>query len=422
MKPSIDKIKNNPKIIANFGKIGIVVNQTSITSNYEPSCEILYSATKQINTTEIACVFGPQHGYFQTEQDNMRETPDDFYTFYDGKKVPLYSLYSKTREPTAAQMETIDTLIVDLQDIGCRVYTYMLTLAACLKAAAKFGKKVVVLDRPNPLGLCLKNKANKNWNFVEGDRLELKWHSFVGWYDIPMRHGLTMGELGYYFIKYDKLNVDYKVISVDNLSRNENISSFKSINWAMPSPNIPCWESAYFFPSFVILEGTNISEGRGSTIPFQLIGAPWLNNIECLKFLNNHKEIYLNDKNNTSSIVIRPHNFRPTFNKHHNQICYGLQFHIENPQNTNLFNLGITFLTFCNIYHKETFKWSDPGYEYNYTDLPINLIYGTDRWLNYFNELSADWDLTLLKEQLAISYKSAQNFINEVEELLIYRE
>lgn len=177
-----------------------------------------------------------------------------------------------------------------------------------------------------------------------------------------------------------------------------------------------------FFPSFVILEGTNISEGRGSTIPFQLIGAPWLNNIECLKFLNNHKEIYLNDKNNTSSIVIRPHNFRPTFNKHHNQICYGLQFHLENPQNTNLFNLGITFLTFCNIYHKETFKWSDPGYEYNYTDLPINLIYGTDRWLNYFNELSADWDLTLLKEQLAISDKSAQNFINEVEELLIYRE
>ncbi len=421
MNPSINKIRDNNNIISKYGKIGIVANQTSVTSAFEPSTDIIYAATKNCQASRVTCVFGPQHGYAQTEQDNMRETPDDFYTFIDGQKVPLYSLYSNTREPTANQLTNVDTLIIDLQDIGCRVYTYMLTLAACLRAAAKFNKKVVVLDRVNPIGLSLKNQ-NDEWLFVEGDRLETKWHSFVGWYDIPMRHGLTMGELGYYFIKCDKLSLDYEVIAVDNLKRNKEFNNLISMKWSMPSPNIPCWESAFLFPAFVALEGTNISEGRGSTIPFQLIGAPWFNNKECINFLNTNCELFLYDSKKTNSFKFRPHNFRPTFNKHNAEICYGMQIHIEEPENINLFNLSICFLAYCNSYQKSEFNWAKPGYEYNYTDLPINLIYGTDRWLNYFNSLNKNFNFDLLKQELILSKNSAQDFMNQVEDHLIYRE
>lgn len=140
MKPAIDILINNFDILKNFGKIGVVANQSSTTSNFIPTTEIIYLATKNTKNATVACVFGPQHGYAQTEQDNMRETPNDFYTFLDGQKVPLFSLYSNSREPSEEQLSYIDTLIVDLQDIGCRVYTYMLTLAACLRSAAKFKK------------------------------------------------------------------------------------------------------------------------------------------------------------------------------------------------------------------------------------------------------------------------------------------
>lgn len=421
MKPAIDKIKENNILVSNFGRIGIVANQTSVTSHFEPSTEVIYTASKNSTGSKVTCIFGPQHGYAQTEQDNMRETPDDYYTFADGKKVPLFSLYSQTREPTKEQLAEVDTLIVDLQDIGCRVYTYMLTLAACLRAAAKLNKRIVVLDRVNPIGLSVKNKSN-NWLFVEGDRLETKWHSFVGWYDIPMRHGLTMGELGNYFIKCENLTIDYTVIPVDNLHRNFELSKLAETKWAMPSPNIPCWESAFLFPSFVSLEGTNISEGRGSTIPFQLIGSPWLNHKKCIEFLNSCKEIFLYDHKKPNSIVFRSHHFRPTFNKHTGQICHGIQIHIEDASQIRLFDLGICFLAYCNAFEKENFCWANPGYEYNYTDLPINLIYGTDRWLNYFSELNKSVNIESLREQLTFSQVSAQNFMNEVEDLFIYRE
>lgn len=419
MKPAIDKIKKNKNLLKNYGKIGVVANQTSVTSLFEASTEVIYEAANQTSNAIVTCVFGPQHGYSQTEQDNMKETPDDYYTFRDGKKVPLFSLYSNTREPTLEHLKNVDTLIVDLQDIGCRVYTYMLTLAACLRAGAKYNKRVVVLDRVNPLGLSLKNKHGK-WIFVEGDRLETKWHSFVGWYDIPMRHGLSMGELGHYFIKHDKLNVDYEVLKVDNLKRKEDIHHLKNTKWAMPSPNIPSWESAFLFPAFVTLEGTNVSEGRGSTIPFQLIGAPWLNSRECIKFLNENKNIFLYDTDKQNSIILRSHNFRPTFNKHTASICNGIQFHIEEPENINLFSLSMCFLYYCSKFQSSEFHWAKPGYEYNYEDLPINLILGTEKWIKFFakqkhniNELS-----TYIKD----SNKDGHSFMKEMEPLLIYRE
>lgn len=421
MKPAIDQLKKDKNILKNLGKIGVVTNQTSVTSFFESSTDIIYEAAKNTSNAIVTCVFGPQHGYFQTEQDNMKETPDDFYYFNDGKKVPLFSLYSNTREPTEDHLKNVDTLVVDLQDIGCRVYTYMLTLAACLRAGSKFNKKVVVFDRVNPLGLSIKNKQNK-WNYVEGDRLETKWHSFVGWYDIPMRHGLSMGELGYYFIKQDKLSLDYNVVKVENLKRTDDIYYLKNTKWAMPSPNIPSWESAFMFPSFVTLEGTNVSEGRGSTIPFQLVGAPWLDNTLCIKFLNENKNLFLKDQNKVNSIIFRPHQFRPTFNKHQGNICKGIQFHIEEPENVNLFSLGMCFIYYCSKYQSKDFAWAKPGYEYNYEDLPINLILGTEKWIQFFSEKMTDNSLKELKNHLNESNENGQTFMKEMEPLLIYRE
>lgn len=421
MRPAIDRLKNENNRLKNFGKIGIVSNQTSANSNFEATTDIIYEAVNKTTNATVSCIFGPQHGYSQTEQDNMKETPDDFYVFNDGKKVPLFSLYSNTREPTEKQLENVDTLVIDLQDIGCRVYTYMLTLAACLRAGSKYHKKVVVFDRVNPIGLCSKNNHGE-WSFVEGDRLETKWHSFVGWYDIPMRHGLTLGELGNYFIKYDNLSLNYEVIPVESLKRKMDISKLKNTKWAMPSPNIPSWESAFMFPAFVTLEGTNISEGRGSTIPFQLIGAPWLDSKKCIQFLNENKNMYVYDQKNLNSIFLRSHKFRPMFNKHTNNICNGIQFHIEKAENINLFALGMSFLFYCCKYHSNDFKWANPGYEYNYEDLPINLILGTDKWFNFFSNINNKNSLENLKENLINSNKDSQSFMKIMEPLLIYRE
>jgi uncharacterized protein YbbC (DUF1343 family) len=387
MRCAIDKIKADYNILKNMGRLGLVINQTSTSSHYQTTAEIIYAASQKTSGTKVTAVFGPQHGYWQTEQDNMKETPHDVFIFNDGNKVPLFSLYSETRTPLDNQLELVDTLIVDLQDIGCRVYTYMLTLAACMRGAAKHGKKVVVLDRSNPLGLCYFSEEHKKWHRVEGNILQSRFHSFVGWYEIPMRHGLTMGELGKFFIKEDKLNLDYKVIPVDNLYRNMSIENYKIKPWTMPSPNIPSFLSAYFFPAFVTLEGANVSEGRGTTIPFQLIGAPWLNAKKCIQFLYENMHLFIVDSKNKSGLVFREHNFRPTFNKYAGEICNGIQFHIENPENINLYKLGISFLYFCNEFHKNEFKWTDPGYEYNFTDLPINLILGSDNLLNLFEQL-----------------------------------
>ena len=383
MKCAVDKIVNNFNLLKDMGRLGLVINQTSTTSNFISSAEIIYEATKKTTGAKVTAVFGPQHGYGQTEQDNMKETPHGTFTFLDDHNVPLYSLYSETRIPTAEQMEKIDTFIIDLQDIGCRVYTYMLTLAGCMRGASEFAKKVVVLDRGNPLGLSYYDSTTQKWQRVEGSGLHPSFHSFVGWYDLPLRHGMTMGELGNYFIVQDNLKLDYQVILVDDLTRSQPIDVHALTTWTMPSPNIPHCFSAFLFPAFVLLEGTNVSEGRGSTLPFQLIGAPWLNARQCISFLEKEKEFYSIDPSKPCGLVLREHQFRPTFNKYMGQICHGIQFHIKMTENINLFKLGLTFVAYCYVFHGEHFQWAKPGYEYNFDQLPIHLILGNDSFYQF---------------------------------------
>lgn len=237
--PALDACVAEPGLLAGLGRVGVVTNQAATTLDFVPAIEAIRAACRDTSGSRVVSVFGPQHGYGQTEQDNMFETPDGVFTCADGERLPLWSLYSETRVPLPHQLDGVDTLVVDLVDIGCRIYTYMLTLAGCLRAAAAQGKRVVVLDRPNPLGLSYRDGASGNWRRVEGNLLDLRWQSFVGWYAIPMRHGLTMGELGRVFLAQDALEVDYRVVPVRGLVRELPARCGEQLFTALPSPNMP---------------------------------------------------------------------------------------------------------------------------------------------------------------------------------------
>jgi uncharacterized protein YbbC (DUF1343 family) len=410
MKVGLDKLVENCNLLTDLGRIGIVTNQAVTSSQFVSAAEVISRAAGKANGARVTAVFGPQHGYGQTEQDNMRETPDTFFQFEDGSQVPLFSLYSQTRMPTVEQLSLMDTLVIDLLDIGCRVYTYMETLAGCLRATAPLGKKVVVLDRPNPLGLCHLNERNQ-WQRVEGNLLDMRWESFVGWYSIPMRHGLTLGELGHYFIASDKLKIDYRVIAVDNLFRKTSPTELSQLTWTMPSPNIPTWESAFLFPSFVTLEATNISEGRGTTLPFQIIGAPYLDTSGLQKFFRDSSKLngpLLTEFAQFDAFVFRPHDFRPTFNKHAGNLCKGIQIHCINPERAHLFSLGMHFLYFCTAKHPLEMTWNPPGYEYNYEAPPLNLILGHESWLEFFEQVKLGGDSPANRERLAFLLQNSQ--------------
>jgi uncharacterized protein YbbC (DUF1343 family) len=419
MKFGLDRICENPKLLSGLGRIGLITHQAVTDSKYRPAVEVVHTACEQLGEkqTRIAAVFGPQHGYGQTEQDNMFETPDTEISLPSGATVPLFSLYSKSREPSPAQMECVDTLLVDMPDIGCRVYTYIQTLANCMDVASKLGKKIVVLDRPNPIGMLHRHPQTKRWRHVEGNTLDMRYASFVGCCPVPLRHGLSMGEFGVYYKNWKKMDLDYNVIEVEGLNRNVSLQTLAALPWTLPSPNMPNWEAAYLFPGFVVLEATNISEGRGSTLPFLLAGTPWQNAKATRGFLEKY---YPND-----SVAIRPHDFRPTFNKHATQICKGLAFHINNAENLLPFELGTWYLYHTLASCRENFKWKEPGYEYNFQDPPYLLVLGHDKWKTAF-DCALKQGITseseeLIKHTLHWASADAERFGNEVEPLLIYR-
>lgn len=396
----VDEFLKDSRELSKLGRFAIITNQSSLTNDKLSIVDAISHKTQE-TPSKLVSVFGPQHGYFQTEQDNMIETKDSEFVLSDGRTVPLYSLYSDSREPRLEQIKDLDCLIFDLQDIGCRAYTYMLTLALVLKQASKYSKKIILLDRPNPIGLShIDNGILKN---VEGNTLEKNWESFIGWYELPLRHGLTMGELGKYFIQKDNLDIDYSVYNCQGLSR-RHPQKIDQYGLYLPSPNIPKWESCFLFPSFVALEGTNISEGRGTTTPFQLIGSPFLNSHRCKDFLIANRSLYSYDPKKPS-ISISNHKFRPTFNKYKGEVCNGLYFHIIDPNNIKTFHLGLLFLYFCCHEHPSSFEWLKPGYEYNFDTLPFKLIHGTNIWFNLLNDL---------KERK--SKLSAEDFIKDVDQ------
>ena len=300
----------------------------------------------------LKALYSPQHGFFAEKQDNMVESNDMHDPVLD---LPVHSLYGQTRIPTAKMLESIDVLLIDLQDVGTRVYTYVYTVSYCLEAAKKFDKKVVVLDRPNPI----------NGLQVEGNCLTSQCTSFVGRYPIPMRHGLTMGELSMLFNNHFGINCELEVIPMQGWKRCMYFSD-TGLPWVAPSPNLPTLNSAIVYPGQVLWEGTNVSEGRGTTQPFELFGAPYFNADKISSMLSNQ----------SSGAILRPTVFEPTSNKWQNIPCNGFQIHVANPYEFRPYPTSLILLQTVLLSHKNQFQWKSPPYEYEFSRLPIDLIIG----------------------------------------------
>jgi uncharacterized protein YbbC (DUF1343 family) len=271
--------------------------------------------------------------------------------------LPIHSLYSETREPTEAMLEDLDILVFDMQDVGCRIYTFAYTMANCMRAARKFAKKVLVCDRPNPI----------NGETVEGNVLEPAQASFVGQFPIPTRHGMTLAELAKLFNEHFQLNCDLEVIKMDGWERNY-WHDQTDAPWVMPSPNIPTLDSATVFPGTVHFEGTQLSEGRGTTRPFELVGAPYVDAEAYARKLNG---LHL------PGVSFRSCIFRPTFQKHVGVSCGGVQIHLIDRNTFAPVITGISMVKVAHDLYPDKFRWKEPPYEYVYDRNPFDVIAGT---------------------------------------------
>lgn len=332
-------------------RLGFLCNQASVDRGLRHLRDLVTDRKLGLNVT---CFFGPQHGIRGEKQDNMIESED----FIDPKyKVPVYSLYSTTRVPTPEMMDRLDTLVVDLQDVGTRIYTFMYTLANCMREAARLGKKVVVLDRPNPI----------DGVSVSGNLLLPEFSSFVGQFPMVTRHGMTMGELALMFNDAFGIGCDLDVIPLTGWNRRSFADSWGR-DWVPPSPNVPNLTSVLTFPGTVHFEGTNVSEGRGTTKPFEWIGAPYVDPDGLAEEMNRRKY---------PGVHFRPIFFQPTYQKWAGEICGGVQIHVLNPKRFPSFEAGVDLLATIARRHPESFQWKQPPYEYEYERLPIDLIAGT---------------------------------------------
>jgi uncharacterized protein YbbC (DUF1343 family) len=273
------------------------------------------------------------------------------------RHVPVYSLYSETREPTAEMLRDVDVLVADLQDVGTRIYTYIYTMANCLVAARKHGIKVIVCDRPNPIG----------GDAVEGPMLVRGFESFVGLYPLPMRHGMTIGELARLFNDAFGIGADLEVIPMDGWTRGMYFDA-TGIPFVLPSPNIPTLDSAIVYPGTVLFEGTNVSEGRGTTRPFEMLGAPW---VEAERFTDGMNALGLPGVRFRAAVI------EPVFHKHAGTSCGGCQIHVLDRRTFRPVETGVALLAAFREADPDRFRWRDPPYEYEHTLLPIDILAGS---------------------------------------------
>jgi len=347
----LERLLHEKLALLQGARIGLVCNQASVDHNFYHAAD-LFHANPSINLTML---FGPQHGIRGDLQDNMIET-DHAIDRQTGK--PIYSLYSETREPTEAMLADVDVIVFDMQDVGCRIYTFNYTMANCMRAAKRFGKKVVVCDRPNPIGGL----------GVSGNVLDPEFASFVGQFPMPTRYGMTVAELALMFNDHFKIGCELEVVSLSGWTRDLWLDQTDT-PWVMPSPNIPAVDSTVVFPGTVHFEGTQISEGRGTTRPFELIGAPYIIPEEYAARLNNF---------GFPGVYFRSCVFQPTFQKHAKLSCGGVQLHVTNREQFEPVVVGLAMVKTAFEMYPNEFRWKEPPYEYVYDRNPFDVIAGTD--------------------------------------------
>lgn len=350
VRPGIESLLSDPaKWLKKGARVGLLVHPASVDTNLRPTVERFQEACPG----NLKVLFGPQHGLWGEKQDDMIESPHERLTPWG---LPAYSLYGDVRAPTEEMLEGIDVLLIDLQDVGCRVYTYLATLLGCLEACSQCGVQVLLADRPNPIG----------GTTIEGNLLLPDLASFVGPHPVPMRHGMTLGELARLMCEERSLDVDLEIIPMTGWRRGFPFHD-RTLPWVPPSPNMPVHETAVVYPGQVLLEGTNLSEGRGTTRPFEVFGAPFIDPFYLQKRL---------EKRDLPGVRFRVLYFEPTFHKWVQQRCGGLQIHVMD------FETFRPYVTTLWILHEVLQEWRDqlvwraPPYEYELRRLPLDLLIG----------------------------------------------
>ena len=346
----LERLLNERMGLARGARVGLICNQASVDHSLNHAADLLRSE-KGINLTAL---FGPQHGIRGEVQDNMVETE---HTIDKATGVPVFSLYSETRDPTEEMLKDVDVLVFDLQDVGCRIYTFIYTLANCMRVAGRLGKKVIVCDRPNPI----------SGDYIEGNILEASYASFVGQFPIATRHGMTVGELALMFEKQFGIACEVEVVPMLGWERADWLDD-TDVPWVMPSPNMPTLDSATVFPGTVHLEGTQVSEGRGTTRPFEIIGAPYIDGDELTLYLRGM---------GLPGVFFRSCGFRPTFQKHAEEICGGVQIHVTDRRSFRPVITGIAIVKAIYELYPEDFRWKDPPYEYVFDKNPFDVVAGS---------------------------------------------
>ncbi len=331
-------------------RIGILCHAASVTRDYSHILDIFSSKSE----CKLTAIFGPQHGLFGQTQDNMIEWSGDIHPFYN---VPVFSLYGEHRKPTADMLDHIDVLLADLQDVGARLYTYVWTIKQCMEACSEAGIPVWILDRPNPIAAI----------DFDGPVLKEKYFTFVGGASIPLCHRMTIGEMAIWIKEKHVKNSDLTVINMRDWNRSM-MFNHTSLPWVIPSPNMPTLNTAIVYPGTVLIETLNLSEGRGTTLPFELFGAPFINTSALKKNLNSRK---------IKGCTFRIHNFIPTFNKFSNILCNGLQIHVTD---IALFRPVLTALEILDAIIETSsagdLKFNDPPYEYEFKLMPFDILSG----------------------------------------------
>lgn len=345
----LENLKTNPPGYLKGKRLGLLANPASVDTAFTHCLDII----SRLFPGQLTALFSPQHGFYAEKQDNMIESDHEMEPRLN---IPVFSLYSETRIPTPQMFDKIDTLIIDIQDVGTRVYTFIYTISHCIEMAAKLKKTVVILDRPNPIGGLA----------VEGNILDPDYASFVGRFPIPMRHGLTVGEISQFFNREFHLGCDLKIIPMEGWKRSMYWQDTNLV-WLPPSPNLPTPLSCMVYPGQVIFEGTNISEGRGTTLPFEQFGAPFLDT----------EAIGQAAAEKIRGAFLRPINFEPTSGKWKQQVCRGFHIHITARKRFKPYLASLYLMQLIQKFHPEAFEFKPPPYEYEYERQPIDLILGS---------------------------------------------